>query len=414
MAKRFSTVSTCPWCGSVPPVSATVCSCGVVLPKCSDFEFGVRYADASKDDVRSKFGNLCQSAVDGEETAVKEILLGNSGLCDAEAWAKEPDGLKIISEVADKGFKWGKYCLGYFFFHGVASLKKDISLAKSLMLSAGRTKEDPITCSRAFQHLCMCRFDGVGGFDRDVDKAMYWLLKLRNSSIALYYKTVCEILNRTDLCAKSAFVTGSTVEGWPTDWKVQRKLVKSVFKKPKEYLDCWERRNNEVDLFTFGPQMDMRQFNCLMEEATNNFKKKNSKTPFEKLRELPSRCCFPRRGDLAYTTSREKDDDACLCFRDFKYWDNVVLDTSIPVDHLLFGDISRYCEMLSEATYTYKNSGGYISHPNVFLSHHVELIESYFRFVRRYILSDRKGGVRLWDGSTQSAVNASSLNIKVD
>ena len=422
MAKRYDTVSECPWCGNVPAAGDAKCKCGLVLPKPSDFEFGLEYYDAShvsgsKHNMVKLFGEICHAAVGGNETNMKYVLRGNRGLEDPNEWKDTPGALKAVMAAADKGFKWAKFCLGYFYFHGWFGLERDYAKAKTLMYAAGNTKEDPVTSWRAFQHLCMCRFDGVGGVERDVDKAVYWLMKLKKTNLEEYYKTVCMMLNRTDLCRSGEFRTESWGRGWPKgskSWDKERSLMKAIWTPKKGFVDEGTKKKSKEEYsglkeepFSFMDQVDMRQLNALFEEARVRFGK------YSKPANGKIGATYKVLVRAAHGGYQDEYETSEMFFYDLKYYDTVYLKHRLLFDHYLFGNLDAYFKRLKAIEYScrYYNGHGYdIIKKNM----PIDLgFYQFSKFLRRYILSDRKAGVILWDGSVQKECNAKTANVPI-
>ena len=426
MAKRYDTVSECPWCGNVPAAGETRCSCGLVLPKPSDFEFGLEFYDAShvsgpKHDMVKFLGGICHEAVRGNETYMQYVLTGKCGLEDPNEWKNNPGTLKAVKAAADKGFKWAKFCLGYFYFHGWFGLERDYAKAKTLIYAAGNTKEDPVTSWRAFQHLCMCRFDGVGGVERDVDKAVYWLMKLKKTNLEEYYKTVCMMLNRTDLCRSGEFRTESWGRGWPKgskSWDKERSLMKAIWTPKKGFVDEGTKKKSKEEYnglkeepFSFMDQVDMRQLNALFEEARVKFGK-YSKSANGKIGVTYK--VLVRSGYVG--CCEDKYETYEMFFYDLKYYDTVYLKHRLLFDHYLFSDFDAYFKKLkaieySCVNYNYPSQSAYHN-----VKHNIPIdlgFCQFSKFLRRYILSDRKAGIILWDGSVQKECNAKTANVPI-
>ena len=432
MAKRYNTVRECPWCGKMPPAGAPTCKCGMTLPKTSDFEFGLKYlepAGTSTDDIGMLFAQTCKRAVDGDESVVAELIEGRRYAENPDRWIKSKDGLSILKDAVSHRYKWAEYCLGYLYFKGIGGVLKDYDRSKKLMLSAATS--DPVVCVYALRHVCMCYFDGVAGFKRDVDKAYSYYRKIYLNN--LKWKTLADMLNRTDLCKNDKFEIG----GIPDDDVNLRK------KNFEPYLFVETKFDKDgAGGFSFASQTDGRQLMCLIMEATKSFKAKFPKVRyihnsdlvflFDEWNELLGNFGYSY-SQYSYSLDHEdrpgrrlgwiRDGNGCACFpllpsdglkgrglafRDVYYYDSMWLGRIIGYDQVLFTNYKDYLNAIAKKADGVKPED----------DHGLNLIRRtivplYFSYMRRYILSDRKAGVVLWDGSIQKECNAKFADIPI-
>lgn len=458
MAKRYDTVRMCPWCGNVPGASDAKCKCGMIMPKASDFEFGLKYlgrtslaSGATGDNVGEHFSQTCKAAVSGDEKAVKTLVVGDSFLNSPELWAHCNEGLSIVKEASDKGFKWATYCLGHFYFKGIGAVEKDYSKAKQLMLSAAVA--DPVVCVRALQHVCMCYFDGVAGFERDVDRALEYYQRIDRTNSWFGWATLAMMLDRTDLCKNDKFSIcdgsgRSLISG--DDFYERKKNFEWYFARETQFC------NEGPFGFSFSSQTDSRQLMCLIKEACKTFKRRcaevvgpdqlgmvlqfeNDQSRLKWLNCMKLYMFDNWNGLVArYEKQLEKigraraeehindylgnrlkwvrEGEACaalphvggwkgrgLAFKDVYFYDSIWLGRKMGYDLILFSNLNDYLKIIQEKLDNYEGDLKIIR----------MIVRHYFKYLRRYILSDRKAGVVLWDGSIQTECNASCNNVPV-
>ena len=339
-----------------------------------------------EEDIETGFALLCKAAAGGSIMARKWLWCGQAGLASWNGWSNAPHGFEILKACADKGWRWAQYYLGRMYYEGVG-VDKDFELGKQLVLAAAEPFEgidlptDEINGGdqdlhgfwAAKRRVCLCYFDGLFGFEQNIDLAIEYFYRLTFGSMR------------------------------EVDWE----YVQSVSTEMLDHLDLWEgdglKWRGKCDALYAGVRelkegnFDKRQYKALLYAAVKEYSKKHNagwlhvvnKNDVKKIKAAFNREEYLFLGKIGLFGVRGILINDCEIFfskREDTGRDYVSAWLFSPLKEL---SIWKGCD--------FKACGL-----------KAEEVADFLAYLRRYIFLDRRAGVVLLDGTKQKELQAQS------